>query len=134
MVRRIAIIAAVVACFLAIGYAGSLGSGPDEVRVTDAAVERLIPADGSPVAVRQAEIGVDLAPGWTGVLIIDGLEIPEDELRRVEAENQVFFQPGVGKVIEALDEGPHVAVAEFWRTASETRADARSVTWQFRVA
>ena len=27
---------------------------------------RVIPADGSPVAVRQAEIGIDLQPGWTG--------------------------------------------------------------------
>jgi hypothetical protein len=134
MVRRVVTITLVVAAFGLIFYAGTLGSGPAEVRSTDDAVERVIPADGSPVAVRQAEIGIDLAPGWTGVLIIDGTEIPEDQLRRVEAENQVFFQPGAGKVFEALPEGSHVVTAEFWRTASETRADARSLTWQFRVA
>jgi hypothetical protein len=134
MVRRVVTIALVLAAFGAIFYAGTLGSGPAEVRATDDAVERVIPADGSPVAVRQAEIGIDLAPGWTGVLLIDGTEVPEDQLRRVEAENQVFFQPGEGKVFEALSEGGHVVTAEFWRTASETRADSRSLTWQFRVA
>lgn len=124
----------VLAALAAIVYAGTLGTGSDEIRITDEAVERLIPSDGSPVAVRQAEVGIDLAPGWTGVLTINGIEIPEDQLRRVEAENQVFFQPGAGKDIEAFLAGTIVVEAEIWRSTSETRSDARSVYWRFGVA
>jgi hypothetical protein len=132
--RRLLPFVLVLAALAAIVYAGTLGSGPEEVRATDEAVERLVPADGSPVAVRQAEVGVDLAPGWTGVLLINGLEIPEDQLRRVEPQNEVYFQPGEGKEIEAFQAGTIVVEAEIWRSTSETRDDARSVVWRFGVA
>jgi len=133
-IRRIILLLLVGGAIGAIVYAGTLSSGPAEIRRTDEAVERLVPADGSPVAVRQAEVGIDLATGWTGVLIVNGLEIPEDELRRVEAQNEVYFQPGAGKAIEAFQPGPIVVEAEIWRSASETRDDARTVTWAFGVA
>lgn len=134
LLKRMVPVALVLVALAAIVYAGTLGSGPREVRVTDEAVEQLVPADGSPVAVRQAEVGIDLAPGWTGVLVVNGREIPEDQLRRVEAQNQVFFQPGQGKEIEAFQAGTIFVTAEIWRTTSETREDARSVTWSFGVA
>lgn len=132
--RRIVLFLLVGGAIGAIVYAGTLNSGPSEIRRTDAAVERLVPADGSPVAVRQSEVGIDLAPGWTGILRVNGLEIPEDQLRRVEAQNEVYFQPGEGKDIEAFEPGTIIVEAEIWRTASETRDDARTVTWRFGVA
>lgn len=132
--RRIVLLLLVGGALGAIVYAGTLGSGPEEIRLTDEAVERLVPADGSPVAVRQAEVGIDLAPGWTGVLTINGNEIPEDQLRRVEAQNEVYFQPAAGKDIDAFQPGTIVVEAEIWRSASETREDARTVTWSFGVA
>ena len=97
------------------------------------AVEQLVPGDGD-AALRQSEIGVDLEPGWTAVLAVDGREIPEDQLRRNEPLNQVFFTPGEGREIEELDPGPHNASALIWRTASETRDDGQAVTWRFRVS
>ena len=133
-IRRIILALLVGGAIGAIVYAGTLGSGPAEIRLTDEAVERLVPADGSPVAVRQAEVGIDLAPGWTGILKVNGLEIPEDQLRRVEAQNEVYFQPGEGKDIAAFQPGTIVVEAEIWRSASETRDDARTVTWAFGVA
>ena len=133
-VRRLILFALVAGAVAAIVYAGTLGTGSQEIRRTDEAVEQLVPADGSPVAVRQAEVGIDLQTGWTGVLIINGREIPEDQLRRVEPQNQVFFQPGEGKDIEAFDPGTIIVEAEIWRLASETREDARTITWRFGVA
>ena len=132
--RRIVLFLLVGGAVGAIVYAGTLNSGPDEIRQTDAAVERLVPPDGSPVAVRQSEVGIDLAPGWTGILRVNGLEIPEDQLRRVDAQNEVYFQPGEGKDIEAFEPGTIVVEAEIWRTATETRDDARTITWRFGVA
>lgn len=133
-IRRIVLFALVAGAIGAIVYAGTLGTGSQEIRRTDEAVEQLVPADGSPVAVRQAEVGIDLQPGWTGVLLINGLEIPEDQLRRVDPQNQVFFQPGEGKDIEAFAPGTIIVEAQIWRLGSETRDDARSVTWRFGVA
>jgi hypothetical protein len=99
----------------------------------DSAVEQVVPGDGD-AALRQSQIGVDLEPGWTGVLAVDGTEIPEDQLRRNEPLNQVFFTPGEGQVIEELDPGSHNASALIWRTASQTRNEGRTVNWSFRVS
>ena len=41
---------------------------------------------------------------------------------------------GAGKDIEAFQPGPIVVEAEIWRTASETREAARTITWAFGVA
>jgi hypothetical protein len=102
-------------------------------RVVDSAVERLVPDDGD-ATLRQAEIGVDLAPGWTAVLAIDGRPIPDDEVRRNDPLNQVFFTPGEGRVIEELAPGPHLASALIWRPVEEGREDGRTVSWRFRVS
>ncbi len=100
---------------------------------TDTAVEALVPRNGD-AALRQAEIGIDLEAGWTAVLAVDGREIPEDQLRRNEPLNQVFFAPGEGREIEELEPGPHVASAVIWRPAEQAREDGRTVTWRFRVS
>jgi hypothetical protein len=105
---------------------------PREGRI-DSAVEQVVPGDGD-AALRQGQIGVDLEAGWTAVLAVDGREIPEDQLRRNDPLNQVFFTPGEGQEIEELDPGPHRASALIWRTASQTRNEGRTVNWEFRVS
>jgi hypothetical protein len=133
--RKVAVGALLVVAAGLVWWAGTMRGEPVEPRLVDAAVEHLVPADGSPNVVRQARIGIDLAPGWTGVLRINGLEVPEDQLDRNEPLNQVFFTPGEGKEIEHLQAGPVVVQALIWRSGfGETRDDARLVTWQFRVA
>ena len=93
--------------------------------------ERLIPREGDEV-IRQAELGIDLAPGYEGALVLNGVEIPDDELRVVAPQNQVFFTPGEGKAVEALHAGSNCAQAVVWRS-SEGRGTAndRTVTWCF---
>lgn len=133
--RRIVIALALALAMGLIAYAGTRGAEVEDPALIDAAVEALIPAADSPSVVRQAEIGIDLAPGWTGVLSINGVEIPEDQLRRNEPLNQFFFRPEPGAEIEALAPGPVVVTATIWRPGmGETRDDGRSITWQFRVA
>ncbi|HUF33505.1 MAG TPA: hypothetical protein VMN58_09895 [Acidimicrobiales bacterium] len=116
-------------------FAGTQKRVETPVSVRDSAVEHVIPADGSPVAVRQARIGVDLTHPHTAVLIINGIEIPEDQLDRNEPLNQVFFQPGAGKVIEELQAGPVTVTAVIWNPVEGTREqDGRPFTWSFGVA
>jgi hypothetical protein len=155
---------AVVAALVLLGLGGfvfafTLGDGGGEPTATDAAVENRIPAPDSQV-LSQSSVEVDLAPGWTGVLQVNGVEIPADQLNCVEdcgrplctptapptappasvtgcrpagdPQNRVYFVPGDGKVIEELPTGPAVATATFWRV-TETRESARTSSWAFRV-
>ncbi|MBW3645653.1 MAG: hypothetical protein KY441_09130 [Actinobacteria bacterium] len=132
MRRRIALTALLALALFGFVYAFTLG-GDKDAGPGDAAVENLVPGPGSQT-VRQAEIGVDLVPEWTALLVVNGIEIPEDQLRRVDAQNQVFFTPGPGKEIEQLDAGMVQVTALIWRpVAGETRQDAQAVRWTFRV-
>lgn len=114
--------------------AGQNGNADPEPVISESAVEQLIPADGSPSVLRQAEIGIDLKDGWTGELSVNGVFIPEDQLRRNEPLAQIFFTPGPGKEIEQFRSGTVVVVASVWRPIDgETREDGRQVVWRFKV-
>ena len=94
-------------------------------------VERLIPAQGDAV-LRQAELGIDLAPGYEAALVINGVPVPDDELRLVPAQNEVFFTPGEGKAVARLQAGSNCVQALVWKT-SEGRGTPNdtSFTWCF---
>ena len=132
MLRRLLIavgLLAVVGLLYAAGHNGNTEAPPV---ATKGVVEEVIPGNGSPSVLRQAEIGIDLIDGWTGELTINGVAIPDDQLRRVDQLNQLFFTPGPGKEIERLQAGPVLVVASIWNyAAGETREDASQVTWTF---
>lgn len=109
---------------------------PPDPALTDTAVERLVPARDTPTAIRQAEIGIDLAFGYDADLVINGVDIPQDEERNDAPQAQVYFKPGPDKVIEALPPGPVEVTAIIWRPGDgQTRElGSRAVTWTFRVA
>ena len=90
------------------------------------AVEQLIPTRNAET-LSQAEVGVDLAPGWTGVLVVNGEEIPENELDVVAALNQVLYRPPDG-----LESGRNCVRAIVWQS-SESREQSRNVDWCFEV-
>jgi hypothetical protein len=124
---------------LVVGAAAALFAG---VRATDTgdgasptseAVEQFIPMAGDEV-LRQAELGIDLAPGYDGTLILNGVEIPADDQRRVPEQNQVFFTPGEGKAVERLNAGPNCLSALVWK-AADGRGTSRdkSFTWCFEA-
>lgn len=145
--RRLGITAAVAVALGMFAYAFTIGTGgSEEVALQDDAVERFIPSDGSPSVLRQTQIGLDLEPGWTGALSVDGLIIPAEQLNCFDdcfasADREgnpqqaiVFFVPGDGKVIEQLETGRRCATATIWRPAFETaEANGREVNWCFSV-
>lgn len=107
-------------------------TGDEGLPPVDPAVEQQIPSPGS-LVLRQSQVGVDLAPEYTGYLVIDDVRLPEDQLFTDPALNQVFFTPHEGADIEEFAEGAHRISAVFWKIA-EGEATARSVSWTFRVS
>ena len=90
------------------------------------AVEQLIPTRNAET-LSQAEVGVDLAPGWTGVLVLNGQELSDSEVDEIAALNQLLYRPPDG-----LDSGRNCMRAVVWRSA-ESREQSRNVDWCFEV-
>jgi hypothetical protein len=100
--------------------------------IAQKAVEHFSPKEGD-LVLRQDQVGVDLRPGWDADLIIDGKQIPRDQLDRNEPLNQVFYRPGADKEIEALDAG-RTCVTALVRDLTHPEDGDHRVVWCFRVA
>jgi hypothetical protein len=108
-------------------------SGPtqDEGPGKPPAVESVFPLSGN-LELRQVAIVADLAPGYTGYLAIDGNEVPEDDVRFVDALNTLTLTPQPGSDFETLQPGPHCATV-FYRQIGQPRANSGSYRWCFRL-
>jgi hypothetical protein len=115
-------------------------------------VESVIPVPEAVQVLSQTNVVVDLQTGYTGVLVIDGVEIPTiavGELTSgdVEPGQQVVippvtiyepgnatltFTPTTGAPIEQFTEGEHRVQVVYW-AIDEGRQRARSYTWTFDV-
>lgn len=107
------------------------------------------PLPGSSV-LYQAEVGVELVPGYDGDLVVNGIVVPEDQLSgavdpstltpeelarygvRPNNRNRLFFDPGPGKVIEELPQGVNTVTVNYHKDR-QPDADQGSVTWSFTV-
>ena len=115
-------------------------------------IESVTPVPDAEQALAQTNVFVDLAPGHTGVLVIDGEEIPTVNLSEVQASpvepgEQVsvppvtVFEPGNSTLtytpsangpVPRFEPGLHRVEVIHWRI-DEGRQRARSFTWQFVV-
>jgi hypothetical protein len=108
--------------------------GSNDIAVTESGpVEQLIPPRGSEI-LRQEAVGVDLRPGWTGVLVINGVEIPEDQVddANLASTGELLYVVGDGKAVEQFEAGENCIDAVVWRV-EESRDDSRTVSWCFNV-
>lgn len=98
----------------------------------DQVVEELIPGRGDEV-LSQTDVGIDLIEGYTAELTLNGIELPESQLRRSEGLNRVTFRPDEGQVINKLRPDQNCATALYWPLA-QGRAAAQSFTWCFTAS
>lgn len=98
----------------------------------DSVVEQLIPARDAQVP-RQSRVGIDLATGWGAALVVDGVEIPEDELDLTPELGLVEYSPGEGKTVEELQPGSNCVAAVIWRLSEGRGVADRTVPWCFEV-
>jgi hypothetical protein len=137
LLRRVLTTVVVVGCLVALAFTCSAietDDGTNDVATSgDSPVEQLIPPRDSEI-LRQEAVGVDLRPGWTGVLIVNGVEIPEDQVDddALAATGVLTYTVGDEKAVERFDAGENCVTAEVWRV-EDTRADSRSVSWCFNV-
>jgi len=104
--------------------------------------ERALPVDIEAVSPEPNQITglidtvtVDLADQYSGVLVIDGIEIPEDQLDRVVGIQTVSFRPGPDKVISRFRAGENVVVVKYWNGRLVDRpARPYSFSWTFRAS
>jgi hypothetical protein len=117
---------------------------PDEVEEVD-------PVPGAVRVPSQTRVFVDLLTGYTGVLIIDGLELPTVDLGEVNKDaapgeqvtvppvvvfepgnNTLTFVPTEGAAIEEFSQGEHQATVVYWKI-DEGRTASQAFTWTFNV-
>jgi hypothetical protein len=98
-------------------------------------IEQVSPAPGSIVNPLD-DVVVRLRGGLTGVLVINGKRLPEDQLTIDNATSTITFRPDAGKELETLPAGTNDAAVLFWKqTEPEPPAGERdSFRWSFRVA
>jgi hypothetical protein len=108
--------------------------GDDPVlRDDDAAiVENLLPRRNAQVP-QQSNVGIDLVTGWEGTLVIQGIEIPEDELQVTPEIGLIEFTPGEGRAVEELESGQNCVSAIIWRIRDGRGVNDRTIPWCFEV-
>jgi hypothetical protein len=80
------------------------------------------------------DVTVDLLDNLTGVLVIDGVEIPEDQLDRVPELGIVSFRPGPGKDITRFRAGDNTVSVLYWPRTKSRPANPPRFGWRFRAA
>ncbi len=126
-------------------------TGDERADLPDAVTE-VLPVPEAEQALSQTNVFVDLESGFTGVFVIDGVEIPTvniDELSSdtVDPGAQVAvppvtvyepgnatltFTPGSDAPITEFGEGEHQVTVRYW-PIDEGPQRARTYTWTFNV-
>ena len=126
----------VLSLLVALGVAGVIfafsENETEPPTVTVPGVDSVSPRPGS-LALRQDRVIADLATGFDGVLQIDGVEIPDDQLQRTIELGIVSFQPGPEKEFERLTPGRHRVRVIFWPVSGGRGVDDRTYEWAFNV-
>ena len=133
-----------------IGFALTTAVTGNEAANLPAAVEELTPVFDALQVPQQATVIADLAGGYEGRLIVDGVEIPtirQDEIGNIdvkpgeqvtvppgavyEAGNATLtFTPGDEQAVENFDAGRHTVTVIYWKILEGPGA-ARSYSWSF---
>jgi hypothetical protein len=125
-------LALVVSLFILLGYnSDTTDQGRQEL---SADVRQVRPAPGS-IANPLDDIEVRLRSGLTGVLVLNGTRLPEDQLVIDNATSTITFRPAEGQEVPRLAAGRNDVDVLYWRqTEPEPPAGERgSFGWGFQV-
>jgi hypothetical protein len=139
-------------CVVAIGYGLSVAvTGREGLRLP-ATIEDIqpIPSSGAGIPA-QTSVLVDLKAGYTGVLVIDGLELQTVNREDLQDKNKpgqqivlppttiydagnatLTFDPSEKSAIPEFNQGSHTVKVIYWKV-TENRSRSRSYAWTFSV-
>jgi hypothetical protein len=95
-------------------------------------VENLVPRRNSQVP-QQSTVGIDLATGWTGVLQLNGVEIPQDQLKVTPQIGLIEYAPGPDKEVESFRTGQNCVTAVIWQISDGRGVSDHNINWCFEV-
>jgi len=120
-------------------------------------IEEVDPVRGAVRVPAQTEVFADLVAGYTGVFVIDGIELKTVDPNDLSSDNgstpnvvpgqqvslpattiyergnaTLTFVPTKGAPIESFSQGSHTVTVIYWKIL-ESRAESRSYTWTFSV-
>jgi hypothetical protein len=113
----------------------ALDSGDDDPVLqggNDSIVEALIPRRNAQVP-QQTTLGIDLVTGWDAALVVDGVEIPDEQLVRTPEIGLIEFMPGEGRAVAQLDAGQNCVTAVIWSLEEGRGVADRTIPWCFEV-
>ena len=135
---RFRIVAAVLVAFavaaFVLAYVTAQEGGNDPVLESGGVdfVEDFFPGRNAQVP-QQSSVGIDLESDWTGTLIVNGVEIPRDQLQVTDELGLVQFTPGEGKAVEDLRTGTNTVTAVVWPRSQSRDTAAQNIVWTFEV-
>jgi hypothetical protein len=132
---RVAIVAVAVLAVLNLGVilVANSDTTPGGKAALPTDIESISPENGA-LAGLVDDVTVNLRDNLTGVLVIDGVEIPEDQLDRVEELGVITFRPGADKEISRFRAGDNTVVVKYWPRTKPRPDKPASFGWRFRAA
>jgi hypothetical protein len=103
-----------------------------EGRTLPSTIDAVSPGPGE-LARLQDTITADLRDDLTGVLLLDGQEVPEDQLERIVPLAEVSFRPGPDQDLEKFEPGVHNVAVYYWPQGKERPANPGVYSWSFRA-
>jgi len=128
LAERIVVAVAVAAAVGGLVWVATADRATD-IPALPSAIEAVSPQGGD-LDLRQATIAADLGPGYTGYLLFDGAEVPDDDLQHVDALNQVILKPKPESDYLQLAPGNHCATVVY-RKFGEPLDASESYRWCF---
>jgi len=141
----------IAAALVAVGVGISIAVTGTEREALPEALEEISPSRSASQVPAQTQVFVDMQAGFTGVLVIDGLELETvnlDEVRgnakpgqQITLPPTTIFEPGNATLtfdpspestISEFSQGEHIVKVIYWKLL-EGRSRARSYTWSFTV-
>ena len=132
LLRRFATGAVVIGALAGLGY--TLSATETKVkRLYPEHLERVTPENAAQNVPGQSTITADLEFGYTGALIVNGREIPKDQVLERVATGELSFSPGEGKELTRLPGGAISVTVVFWPVQGTRDADSDSYRWVLNV-
>ncbi len=116
--------------FAIAGYFGRTDDGT----ITDRdGLEAVQPVNQAEAQARQIAVMADLATGYDGVLTINDVAIPTNQLEQDDGNNRLTFRPGPGKVLTELNSRRNCASVQYWLISEGPSTAGPAYRWCFNV-